>query len=53
MRLVDALHDLVNGLNGGLAEGVDVSTGYLAEVYSAPDAILDVVGLSTPLVRLK
>ena len=53
MRLVDALHDLVDGLNGGLTEGVDVSIGYLAEVDGASNAVLDVVGLSTPLVRLE
>ena len=43
MRLVDALHDLVDGLNGGLTEGVDVSIGYLAEVDGASNAVLDVV----------
>lgn len=53
MRLVNALHDLVDGLNGGLTEGVDVSIGYLAEVDGASNAVLDVVGLSTPLVRLE
>lgn len=53
MRLVDALNDLVNGFDSGLAKGVDVSVGDLSEVDSAPDAVLDVVGLSAPLVRLQ
>jgi len=49
----DLLKHVVHGLQGGLTQGINLRSWDISEIYCPADLMFEVLGLSSPLVRLK
>lgn len=53
MSLLDTMYNLVDGLQSRLSQGVDVAARDLSEVDSTPEAMLNMVRFTKPLIGLE